>query len=85
MAEPYAPDAGSHLLMNGRLSTARQIAEVLSPSLPEPMRMYVVECRPGERAAVTRLCEELTGGRRPCSASTARGSATGRRCPSRCG
>ncbi|MEU6865722.1 helix-turn-helix domain-containing protein [Streptomyces sp. NPDC046876] len=63
LAESRAREAVLHLLMNGRLSTAHQIAEALCPSLPEPMRMYVVECRAGERTAVTRLCEELTGGR----------------------
>lgn len=63
LAESRAREAVLHLLMNGRLSTARQIAEALCPSLPEPMRMYVVECRAGERGEVARLCEELTGGR----------------------
>ncbi|WP_308369354.1 MULTISPECIES: helix-turn-helix domain-containing protein [unclassified Streptomyces] len=63
LAESRAREAVLHLLMNGRLSTARQIAEALGPSLPDPMRIYVVECRTGERAEVTRLCEELTGGR----------------------
>ncbi|MFJ9790071.1 helix-turn-helix domain-containing protein [Streptomyces globosus] len=62
LAESRAREAVLHLLMNGRLSTAHQIAEALSPSLPEPMRMYVVACRPGERTAVARLCGELTGG-----------------------
>ncbi|MFD7094660.1 helix-turn-helix domain-containing protein [Streptomyces xanthophaeus] len=62
LAEARAREAVLHLLMNGRLSTAHQIAEALGPSLPEPMRMYVVECRTGSRAEVTRLCEELTGG-----------------------
>ncbi|MFG3001466.1 helix-turn-helix domain-containing protein [Streptomyces sp. NPDC048340] len=63
LAESKAREAVLHLMMNGRLSTARQIAETLGPSLPDPMRMYVVECRTGQRAAVTRLFEELTGGR----------------------
>lgn len=63
LAESRAREAVLHLLMNGRLSTARQIAEALGPSLPEPMRMYVVECRTGQRGEVTRRCEELTGGR----------------------
>ncbi|MFI8278847.1 helix-turn-helix domain-containing protein [Streptomyces sp. NPDC085929] len=63
LAESRAREAVLHLLMNGRLSTAHQIAEALCPSLPEPMRMYVVECRAGERGEVARLCEELTGGR----------------------
>ncbi|MCX4695025.1 helix-turn-helix domain-containing protein [Streptomyces sp. NBC_01408] len=62
LAEARAREAVLHLLMNGRLSTAHQIAGALGPSLPEPMRMYVVECPTGSRAEVTRLCEELTGG-----------------------
>ncbi|MFJ4776927.1 PucR family transcriptional regulator [Streptomyces sp. NPDC088762] len=63
LAETRAREAVLHLLMNGRMSTAHQIAEALGPSLPEPMRLYVVECRTGQRAEVARLCEELTGGR----------------------
>ncbi len=63
LAEARAREAVLHLLMNGRLSTAHQVAEALGPSLPEPMRMYVAECRTGRRAEVTRRCEELTGGR----------------------
>ncbi|MFE2167436.1 helix-turn-helix domain-containing protein [Streptomyces sp. NPDC059447] len=62
-AESRAREAVLHLLMNGRLSTARQIAEALGPPLPDPMRMYVVECRTGQRGEVARLCAELTGGR----------------------
>ncbi|MFE2309736.1 helix-turn-helix domain-containing protein [Streptomyces sp. NPDC059411] len=62
-AEAMARESVLHLLMNGQLSTARQIAETLGPSLPDPMRMYVVECGPGERAAAARLFTELTGGR----------------------
>ncbi|MEU9300864.1 helix-turn-helix domain-containing protein [Streptomyces sp. NPDC048269] len=63
LAESRAREAVLHLLMNGRLSTAHQIAGALGPSLPEPMRMYVVECRTGRRGEVARLCGELTGGR----------------------
>ncbi|MFD7835093.1 helix-turn-helix domain-containing protein [Streptomyces sp. NPDC059761] len=63
VAESRAREAVLHLLMNGRLSTAHQIAEALTPSLPDPLRMYVVECRAGQRGEVARLCEELTGGR----------------------
>ncbi|MFE2126245.1 helix-turn-helix domain-containing protein [Streptomyces amritsarensis] len=62
-AEARAREAVLHLLMNGRLSTAHQIAEALRPPLPDPMRMYVAECRTGRRAEVARLCQELTGGR----------------------
>lgn len=63
LAESRAREAVLHLLMNGRLSTAHQIAEALCPSLPDPMRMYVVECRTGARGEVARLCGELTDGR----------------------
>ncbi|MGW6781374.1 helix-turn-helix domain-containing protein [Streptomyces sp. NPDC054987] len=63
VAEARAREAVLHLLMNDRLSTAHQIAEALRPPLPDPMRMYVAECRSGRRAEVARLCQELTGGR----------------------
>ncbi|MEU8842443.1 helix-turn-helix domain-containing protein [Streptomyces roseus] len=63
LAESRAREAALHLLMNGRLSTAHQIAEALGPSLPDPLRMYVVECRAGQRGEVARICRELTGGR----------------------
>ncbi|WP_030759655.1 helix-turn-helix domain-containing protein [Streptomyces sp. NRRL F-2664] len=63
VAEARAREAVLHLLMNGRLSTAHQIAEALRPSLPDPMRMYVAECRTGRRAEVARVCQESTGGR----------------------
>ncbi|KOG55235.1 hypothetical protein ADK75_11535 [Streptomyces virginiae] len=62
-AEGQAREAVLHLLMNGWLSTAHQIAGTLGPPLPDPMRMYVVECPTGRRAEVARLCRELTGGR----------------------
>ncbi|MEU6756468.1 helix-turn-helix domain-containing protein [Streptomyces sp. NPDC046685] len=63
LAEARAREAVLHLLMNGRISTAHQVAEALGPSLPDPMRMYVVECPAGQRGEVARRCEELTGGR----------------------
>ncbi|MFF5449398.1 helix-turn-helix domain-containing protein [Streptomyces sp. NPDC012888] len=63
VAEARASEAVLHLLMNGRLSVARQIAEALTPSLPDPMLMYVVECRAGAREEAARLCAALTGGR----------------------
>lgn len=62
-AEARAREAVLHLLMNGRLSTAHQIAEALGPSLPDPLRMYVVECPAGQRGEVARICGALTGGR----------------------
>ncbi|MGZ9929147.1 PucR family transcriptional regulator [Streptomyces sp. NC-S4] len=62
-AEAQVREAVLHLLMNGRLSTARQISATLGPALPDPMRMYVIECPAGRRAEVSRICRELTGGR----------------------
>ncbi|MFG2990384.1 helix-turn-helix domain-containing protein [Streptomyces sp. NPDC048257] len=62
-AEARVREAVLHLLMNGGLSAAHQIAGTLGPSLPDPMRMYVVECPTGRRGEVARLCRELTGGR----------------------
>ncbi|CAM5279350.1 hypothetical protein SAVIM40S_01272 [Streptomyces avidinii] len=62
-AEAQVREAVLHLLMNGRLSTAHQISVTLGPALPDPMRMYVVECPIGRRAEVMRLCRELTDGR----------------------
>ncbi len=63
IAEARAREAVLRLLMNGGLSAAHQIAEALRPPLPDPMRLYVAECRTGRRAEVARLCQELTGGR----------------------
>ncbi|WP_301373161.1 PucR family transcriptional regulator [Streptomyces xanthophaeus] len=62
-AEVRTREAVLHLLMNGLLSTAHQIAGTLGPALPDPMRMYVVECPSGRRGEVSGLCRELTGGR----------------------
>ncbi|MFE9480325.1 PucR family transcriptional regulator [Streptomyces spororaveus] len=62
-AEAQVREAVLHLLMNGRLSTAHQISATLGPALPDPMRMYVVECPTGRRAEVMRICRELTGAR----------------------
>ncbi|MGW7457445.1 helix-turn-helix domain-containing protein [Streptomyces sp. NPDC054797] len=63
LAASRAREAVLHLLMNGRISTAHQVAEALGPCLPDPMRMYVVECPAGQRGEVARRCSELTGGR----------------------
>ncbi|MFE5806701.1 helix-turn-helix domain-containing protein [Streptomyces sp. NPDC056491] len=63
VAEARAREAVLRLLMNGGLPAAHQIAEALRPPLPDPIRLYVAECRIGRRAEVARLCQELTGGR----------------------
>ncbi|MFD5619689.1 helix-turn-helix domain-containing protein [Streptomyces yangpuensis] len=63
VAEARSREAVLRLLMGGQLATAHQIAEALRPSLPDPMRIYVAECRTGRLAEVARVCQELTGGR----------------------
>ncbi|MFJ9763858.1 helix-turn-helix domain-containing protein [Streptomyces erythrochromogenes] len=63
IAEARAREAVLRLLMGGGLPVAHQIAEALRPPLPDPIRLYVAECRTGRRSEVTRLCQELTGGR----------------------
>ncbi|MBZ9594234.1 helix-turn-helix domain-containing protein [Streptomyces erythrochromogenes] len=63
VAEARSREAVLRLLMGGQLPIAHQIAEALRPSLPDPMRIHVAECRSGRLAEVARLCQELTGGR----------------------
>ncbi|MFB7147802.1 helix-turn-helix domain-containing protein [Streptomyces virginiae] len=63
LAEARAREAVLRLLMGGQLPIAHQIAEALRPPLPDPMRIYVAECRTGRLAEVARLCREITGGR----------------------
>ncbi|MGW2178441.1 helix-turn-helix domain-containing protein [Streptomyces sp. NPDC001732] len=63
LAESRGREAVLHLLMTGQLSIARQVAGALKPTLPDPVRVYVVECRVGDRDEVTRICTKLSGGR----------------------
>ncbi|MFG2483904.1 PucR family transcriptional regulator [Streptomyces virginiae] len=62
-AELRTREAVLRLLMSGLLPTAHQIAGALGPALPDPLRLYVVECPSGRLAEVGALCRELTGGR----------------------
>ncbi|MFJ6050848.1 PucR family transcriptional regulator [Streptomyces sp. NPDC092307] len=62
-AELRTREAVLRLLMSGLLPTAHQIAGALGPTLPDPLRLYVVECPAGRLAEVSSLCRELTGGR----------------------
>jgi hypothetical protein len=55
-------EAVLHLLMSRHISTARQIASALSPPLPDPVRVHVVEGAADERGEVIRRCTELSGG-----------------------
>ncbi|MFE7464907.1 helix-turn-helix domain-containing protein [Streptomyces sp. NPDC057499] len=63
LAESRSREAVLHLLMTGQLSIAHQVAGALRPPLPDPVRLYVVECASGRRDEVARICTELSGGR----------------------
>lgn len=63
LAESRSREAVLHLLMTGQLSIAHQVAGALKPNLPDPVRVYVVECPAGRRDEVARICTELSGGR----------------------
>lgn len=62
LAEARCREAVLHLLMSGQLSTAGQLASTLSPALPDPMRVHVVECPRRARREVVERCAELTRG-----------------------
>ncbi|MFJ7195670.1 MULTISPECIES: helix-turn-helix domain-containing protein [unclassified Streptomyces] len=63
LAESRSREAVLHLLMTGQLSIAHQVAGALRPPLPDPVRVYVVECTAGRRDEVARICTDLSGGR----------------------
>ncbi|MDF6043893.1 helix-turn-helix domain-containing protein [Streptomyces sp. JH14] len=63
LAESRGREAVLHLLMTGQLSIAHQVAGALKPTLPDPARVYVVECPPGRRDEVARVCAGVSGGR----------------------
>ncbi|MFJ5030249.1 helix-turn-helix domain-containing protein [Streptomyces sp. NPDC088560] len=52
LADARTREAVLHLLMNGQVSAARQVAGALRPALPDLMRLYVVEGPPTIRRAV---------------------------------
>ncbi|MFJ1613934.1 helix-turn-helix domain-containing protein [Streptomyces sp. NPDC088251] len=63
LAESRNREAVLHLLITGQLSIAHQVAGALKPTLPDPVRVCVVECPAGRRDEVARICTELSGGR----------------------
>ncbi|MFF9572264.1 helix-turn-helix domain-containing protein [Streptomyces sp. NPDC014685] len=63
LAESRGREAVLHLLMTGQLSIAHQVAGALKPTLPDPVRVYVVECPVGSRDEVMRICTRLSDGR----------------------
>jgi sugar diacid utilization regulator len=56
-------EAVLRLLMSRHISTARQLASALSPQLPDPVRVHVVDCGTDERAEVIHRCTELSDGK----------------------
>ncbi len=62
-AEVRTREAVLHLLMSRHVSTACQIASALTPPLPDPVRVHVIECASDERGEVIRRCAELIGDR----------------------
>jgi sugar diacid utilization regulator len=62
-AEAGCREAVLHLLMSRHVSTARQLASALSPQLPDPVRVHVVDCGADERADVIRRCTEMSEGK----------------------
>lgn len=56
--EAFNREAVLHLLMNGHITVARQVAGALSPQLPATIRFYVVECPPGVRDDLAPRCAE---------------------------
>lgn len=62
LAEVHNREAVLHLLMNGHVATARQIADVLEPPLPDVIRYLVAEAPPRLRSALAHRCAELAPG-----------------------
>jgi hypothetical protein len=58
-----AREAVLHLLMSRHIAPARQIAAALTPPLPDPVRVHVVECSSGERDELVRQCVRIAGHR----------------------
>ena len=52
IADARIREAVLHLLMNGQVPAARQVAAALRPALPDVLRVYVIEGPPAERGAV---------------------------------
>ncbi|MFB8183250.1 helix-turn-helix domain-containing protein [Streptomyces sp. NPDC055966] len=61
-AEARNREAVLHLLMSGHVATARQIAGLLEPALPDVMRFHVVESPTHLREDVARRCTALAPG-----------------------
>ncbi|MFF4224253.1 helix-turn-helix domain-containing protein [Streptomyces abikoensis] len=61
-AEAHNREAVLHLLMNGHLTAAHQVAGALHPSLPSVIRFYVVECPPRVRGDLAARCTEVAEG-----------------------
>ncbi|WP_308297101.1 helix-turn-helix domain-containing protein [Streptomyces sp. UNOB3_S3] len=62
LVEAHNREAVLHLLMNGQVPAARQIAGVLRPALPDVLRFLVVESPPRLRPDLARRCAGLIRG-----------------------
>lgn len=62
LVEAHNREAVLHLLMNGQVSAARQIAGVLRPALPDVLRFLVVESPSRLRPDLARRCAGLIRG-----------------------
>jgi hypothetical protein len=62
LAEAYNREAVMHLLMNGHLTAAHQVAGVLLPPLPPTIRFYLVECPPQVRGELADRCARVAEG-----------------------
>jgi len=51
IADARTREAVLHLLMNGHVTAARQVAAALYPALPDMVRVYVIEGPPAQRGA----------------------------------
>lgn len=58
--EVRSREAVLHLLTSRHVATARQIASALSPPLPDPVRVHVIESAADERSDVIDRCAKLT-------------------------
>ncbi|TDE54086.1 PucR family transcriptional regulator [Nonomuraea mesophila] len=63
LAESHSREAVLHLLMLGQVQSAKRVAGALPGQLPDPARVYIVECQANRRADYARRCAEVTGGR----------------------
>lgn len=60
--EAYSREAVLHLLMVGSVAVAHRIAGVMGPRLPNPARVYVVECPERQRSTIAEQMAQSADG-----------------------